>query len=325
MRINKHLLIFSGILILLLSSYLFVLVKFFPILFHQTFYYCREMAKTVSLHLPGDMGIIVFGLLIGTVLYTTLRLGMTLIQVYRFRQLLRKSVVLDTTLTPVLKRNKLMGKVFILHEAKPFAYCFGIHHPKIFLSSGLLAIVSKPELEIILRHEKYHLEHQDNLILLFAAIIESLFPFLPILTDLVRIFKTDRELLADRAAIQKSEDKDILTSILKKLLQYEPNSSASFVPAIADPDTLETRIKVLCSIPVRQYNIAKKNVVFSLIFAIFLLVLMSTPVNAIELHKNGLDAMIVCNENVSCESICNDPNLLKPQSNSSQRIFSPNK
>ncbi|MEP7167431.1 MAG: M56 family metallopeptidase [Candidatus Woesebacteria bacterium] len=275
------------------------------------------MAKTVALHLPGDMGIIVFGVLAGTALYTLFKLAMTLVRVYTFRLSLTKSVVCDDTLTSLLRRNNLEGKVFLLENTKPFAYCFGFRRPKIFLSSGLLAVVNKKELEIILRHEKYHLEHQDNFILLFARIVESFFPFLPILTDLIRMYKTDRELLADRAAIQKKEDKNILTSILKKLLQYEPVSTPSFAPAIADADTLETRIKVLCSIPVRHYKLERKNIYSSLIFAIMLVALMSTPVNAVELHKNGIDAMIVCNENVSCESMCSDRTLLKLQNNSS--------
>jgi beta-lactamase regulating signal transducer with metallopeptidase domain len=37
--------------------------------------------------------------------------------------------------------------------------------------------MSKEELEVILRHEKYHLEHRDGLTLLLATVVESLFPF----------------------------------------------------------------------------------------------------------------------------------------------------
>jgi len=314
MRINKHLFIFSSLSIFLITSYFFVLVKFFPILIHHTFYYCREMAKAISLNLPGNLGIIVFGTLIVLALYTAFKLFVTSVKVYKFRQLLSRSIDHDHNLADIFRALNLTGKVIVMHETKSYAYCFGVRNPKIFITTGLIALVSKKELVIILRHEKYHLEHRDNLILLLATFIESLFPFFPILTDFIRIYKTDRELLADQAAIQGEGDKRSLSSILKKLLQYEPATIPVLAPAIADADTLETRIKTLLSIKVNYRKFGKRNLVYSLAFVAVLIVLMGTPVHAVELHENGLDAMIVCNENVSCESVCKDRNLMKLQS-----------
>lgn len=314
MKINKHLLIFSSLLMILIAGYLFVLVKFFPILVHHTFYYCREMVKAVSLSLPGNLGTVVFGILIISVLYTAFKILATVIQVFKFRQLLSRSIVKDHKLFDIFKPLKLTGKVVVLREDKPFAYCFGIRKPKIFITTGLIALVDKKELEVILRHEQYHLEHRDNLILLVATFVESLFPFFPILTDLIRIYKTDRELLADQAAIQGGADKHSLSSILKKLLQYEPVTMPSLAPAIADTDTIETRIKSLLSMKVDYQRLGKRNTIISLAFVTILVALIGTPVNAVEVHENGLDALIVCNQNVSCESVCKDQHLMKLQS-----------
>ncbi len=314
MRINKHLVIFSSLLILLFASNFFVLVKFFPILVHHTFYYCQEMAKAISLKLPGNLGFVVFGILFVSVLYTIFRLVATFLQVYKFRQLLSKSIVKDHKLYDLFQTLELKGKVVVLGENKPFAYCFGVRKPKIFITTGLIAMIDRKELEIILRHEKYHLEHRDNLVLLLATFVESLFPFFPILTDLIHIYKTDRELLADQAAIQEETDKRSLSSVLKKLLQYEPVTIPALAPAIADVDTLETRIKSLLSIKVNYRKLRKRNLLFSSVFIAVLIALIGTPVNAVELHENGLDAMVVCNENVSCESACKDRSLMKLQS-----------
>ncbi|OGG15361.1 hypothetical protein A3D77_07515 [Candidatus Gottesmanbacteria bacterium RIFCSPHIGHO2_02_FULL_39_11] len=317
MRINKHLFIFSSLLFLLTASYFFVLVKFFPLLVHHTFYYCQEMAKVISLSLPGNWGVVVFGILIISVLYTAFKLFATIVQVYKFRQLLSRSIVKNHELSDIFKSLKLVDKVVVLHETKPFAYCFGVRNPKIFITIGLIAMVNRKELEVILRHEKYHLEHRDNLILLVATFIESLFPFFPILTDLIRIYKTDRELLADQAAIHREADKHSLSSILKKLLQYEPVTLPALAPAIADVDTLETRIKSLLSIKVDYPKLGKRNSLLSIISIAALMALMRTSVHAVELHRDGLDIMIVCNGNVSCESVCKDRNLIKSQSISS--------
>jgi beta-lactamase regulating signal transducer with metallopeptidase domain len=327
MKVNKHLAIFSSLLIFLTVGYFFVLVKFFPILVHHTFYYCREMAKTISLSFPGNLGTIVFGVLLVSVLYTAFRLAATVIKVYKFRQLLSRSVVKDQTLSKTLTALKLTDKVVVLRENRPFAYCFGIRTPKIYITTGLIALVNKKELEVILRHERYHLEHLDNLILLLATLLMSLFPFFPLLTDFIRIYKTDRELLADKAAIRGEDDKTSLSSVLKKLLQYEPIAIPALAPAIADTETIETRIKTLLSIKVNYRKLGKRNLVLSMAFAGMLMTLLGTPVNAIELHDKGLDAMVVCNENVSCESVCKNRTLLmskETQSFYSSKNFSTN-
>lgn len=294
MRINKHLFIFSSLLTLLTVSYSLVLVKFFPILVHHTFYYCREMAKAISLSLPGNLGVVVFGILIVSVLYTAFNLLATAVKVYKFRQMLSRSVVKDHKLTDIFRALKLVNKVVILRETKPFAYCFGILNPKIFLTTGLIAMVDRKELEVVLRHEKYHLEHRDNMVLLLATFVESLFPFFPILTDFIRIYKIDRELLADQAAIQGVADKSSLSSLLKKLLQYKPVTIPTLAPAIADADTLETRIKSLLSIKVDHRKLGKRNLFYSTVFVVVLITLMGTPIRAIELHDNGRDAIVVC-------------------------------
>lgn len=311
MTIPKHLLIFSSLLTLLVGSYSFVLLKFFPILVHHTFYYCREMAKAISLSLPSTPGVLIIGALILFSLYTIFKLLMTALQIYTFRQSLHQSVVYDHSYTHLFNTLAIGNDVIVLRENKPFAYCFGLWKTKIFITTGLIALVSRKELEIIIRHEKYHLDHKDNRILLLARLVESLFPFFPLLSDFVRIYKTERELLADQAAIQNEQDKRALSSVLKKLLQYEPPVAPAM--AIADVDTLETRIKSLLSIQVDYHTFRKKNMVFSSIFIFVLVLLLATPINAIELHNNGLDAMIVCNENVSCDSICQDKRFMSPQ------------
>lgn len=229
-------------------------------------------------------------------LYTVFKLLATIVQVYKFSHLLSRSVVKHHKLYDVFRALKLVNKVVVLHENKPFAYCFGTLNPKIFITTGLVAMVNKKELEVVLRHEKYHLEHRDNMVLLLATFVESLSPFFPILTDLIRIYKTDRELLADQAAIQEEMDKRSLSSVLKKLLQYEPVTIPALAPAIADVDTLETRIKSLLSIKVDYRKLGKKNLLYSAVFVIVLIALMVTPIHAVEFHENGQDAMIVCNK-----------------------------
>lgn len=329
MKINKYLVIFSGLLVFLATGSFFILTKFFPILVHHIFYRCQEMARTISLRLPGNLGTVVFGLLLVSVLYTAARLFATIINAYKFRRLLSRSVVKDYALSVASESLKLAGKVEVLSDDRPFAYCFGLRTPKIYITTGLLALVNEKELAVILRHEKYHLEHRDNLVLLFATLLTSLFPLFPVLKDLIRIYKTDRELLADNDAAHGSGNEDSLLSVLKKLLQYEPMAITALAPAIADTDTLEARIKSLLSIKVSYRNFSRINVFISVAFTVIFMTLLGTPVNAVELHEKDVDAMIVCSENVSCESVCKNRTLVSPDdvkpSYSSENSFTANK
>lgn len=295
MKINRYVLIFSGLLSILTASYFFVFMKFFPVLAHETLYYCREMAKALTFNLTHNYGTVFFGILLVSVLYSAFRLLTIIVRAYKFRQTLSRYTAGDCELN-------LSDEVVILREIKPLAFCFGILNPKIYISSGLIELANTKELEIVLRHEKYHLEHRDNLTSLFVTFIESLFPFFPVLKDLVRIYKTDRELLADMAAIKTESDKHFLSSILKKLLRYEPVTIPAFASAIADADTLETRIKSLLLIKVEYRKLKKINLIYSSIFAAMLSTLMVTPIRSQEFHSKNLDAVVVCNQEFSSRS-----------------------
>ncbi len=297
-------LIFSSLFALLITSYSFILVKFFPVLVHHTAYYCREMAKVITLNLPEYFGNITIGVLVITAIFSSFKLFVIVYKVSKFRKSLSRSISINPTFPAIAKTLNLSDKIVVLREDKPAAFCFGTRKPKIYITTGLIKIINKKELKIVLLHEKYHLEHNDNLVLLLATIAESLFPFFPVLSDIIRIYKTDRELLADQAAIQGGSDKRNLSSILKKLLQYEPLTRPAFAPAIADGDTLETRIKSLFSVKVDYRRLGKRNLFLSFVFVIVLIGLIRSPVIAVEIHRDGLDSMVVCGENVSCENIC---------------------
>jgi beta-lactamase regulating signal transducer with metallopeptidase domain len=181
--------------------------------------------------------------------------------------------------------------------------------------------MNKEELEVILRHEKYHLEHRDALTLLLATVVESLFPFFPIFSDFVKVYRTDREVKADQAAIRGAFDKRLLSEVLKKLLQYEPIVNPAFIPGIISVDTLEARIQSLLSLKTSYKILSRRNLLISLTSLIALVGLMVTPVNAVELHEDGHDVVILCSQTSSCESVCREHTLMQLQS--SRPLYSP--
>lgn len=321
-KINNYLLGFAGVLVFLAVSHFFVVFKYFQILIHHSIYYCQEMARALSLGLPGDLGKVIFGFLVLAVIFTLTRLLATIFKIYSFRRTLKEtSTKKYNDLNLLFQKLDLRDKVKIINQRKPLAFCFGIRVPNIYISTGLMQLMSKEELEVILRHEKYHLEHKDALTLLLATVVESLFPFFPILSDFIKVYRTEREVRADQVATGGKLGKDALSKVLKKLLQYEPVISPAFTPGIFSADTLEARVQSLLALKTSYKKIGGRNLLISLASLVALIGLMVTPVNAIELHEEGHDVIMLCNEISACESVCREHTLNELQS--SMPLYSP--
>lgn len=315
MKINNYLLGFAGILTFLTVSHFFIVYKYFQILIHHSIYYCQEMVKALSLELPRDLGKVAFGLLVLASLFTLIRMLGTIYNIYSFKKTLSKTKVRkEISLIYLLEKLDLREKVTIVNQKKPQAFCFGVFNPKIYISTGLLKLMSVNELEVILKHEKYHLENRDAFIMLLAALIESLFPFFPILSDFIKIYVTDREVKADQFATREKAGKKSLSIVLKKLLNYEPMINPAFIPGIISADTLEARIQSLLSLKTSYKTLGRRNLFISLVSVIALVGLVVTPVNAIEIHEEGHDVVMLCNKTSTCESKCPEHTLIQLQS-----------
>ncbi len=319
MKIHNYLLTFAGTLLFLTFGHAVVLFKYFQVLIHQGLYYCQEMAKSLNVELPGTYGKILASILVLAAVFTLIKLFGSVFKIFAFRRtLLKKKIERNEDLENFFASLGLQQKVMVFTQAKPQAFCFGIRNPKIYISSGLTHLMNRSELEVVLRHEKYHLEHRDTLTLLLAAIIESLFPFFPIISDFIKVYRTDREVAADNAAMTMASDRQSLKNVLKKLIQFEPDVHPAFFPAMMSADTLEARIRSMHSLDTVYKNIRLRSLFISLISLAALLGLMVTPVNAIELHEDGQDVVMLCNGSANCESVCRKETLQLLQSSQSQ-------
>ena len=311
--------VFSGTLIFLTFGHVVVIYKYFLVLIHHGLYYCQEMARSLNFRLPSEYGKILAGILILAVLFTLFKLFRSILNVFAFRKsLLYKKHELPDRLMSLFVALGIKENVLVFTQAKPQAFCFGIRNPKIYISTGLVQLMNKKELEVILRHEKYHLEHKDTLTLLLASVIESLFPFFPVVSDFIRVYRTDRELAADKAAITTSIDKFTMKEVLKKLLLYDPVAHPAYLPAIMSIDTLEARIRSMNLIDNTYKKIGLRNLGLSILSLVALLGLMVTSVNAIELHEDGRDVIMLCNDSAHCESVCRQQTLQQLQSSQSR-------
>lgn len=305
---NKSYIVALGMISLSVIGLLaLVCQKYLPFLFHSTIYYCQNIIRNVSVQLlPTQVGepffiglLIIFGLII--IRFFTLTHNFL-----KERKKFQHATFSDGELQKIAWGLRIENKVRVINDHKPLAICFGIFQPKIYISSGLLKIVNNGELRVILAHEKYHLESRDNLLMLIAFVIQSFFPFFPIIKDFIKHYRIQRELEADTYAITNQNENRFLISALEKLIRNEPQNALIASSGLGVFDTLETRIRYLVYKTKYRPRINIINGVVSGFFLFVLIILSLVPVQATDLHDRGNDVLMTCISSDKCSSICKD-------------------
>lgn len=329
-RANRYFLAFTGIFLTLGATIFVAFQKLSPLLTH-TVYYCQAFISSISLKIPHNLRLFlpIFAALIFLVFITKLTILYFSIKRLKKELVIKNKSYASYNSSPYKRFNLLVrelqlnNKAFLVTGGKPFAFCLGIMNPEIYISTALTKLVSPKELRAILLHEKSHLERKDTATMFLAKVTEFLFPFFPIISDLVESFILEREIRADKAAVDGSGSSKPLSSALKKLLLYDSPDSFSYVPSIGQSKTLETRIMTLInkSAPYRKFN--SLNVVISLLSVAILSLVIFSPVNAMELHdqEQGEDVMMVCLSGGECNAWCKQNDTVVPMTKASNASY----
>lgn len=127
------------------------------------------------------------------------------------------------------------------------AFSLGIWHPRIWLSTGLLALLTDEELVAVLQHEAHHCRQRDPLRLLITRLISDIFFFIPVLRNLADYNHLAQEMAADARAIKVMGDTLPLASALHKLLTRPDAPLPAAGIAISQLNITERRILALVS------------------------------------------------------------------------------
>lgn len=115
-------------------------------------------------------------------------------------------------------RLKLASNLDLVGAAVPFAFCHGLLHPRICVSTGLVHLLTPAELEAVLLHEDDHRRRRDPLLLLVTdALVHALF-FIPVLRDLQARYDAVKEFDADAAAVHQHGGLEPIAGALYKVL-----------------------------------------------------------------------------------------------------------
>lgn len=303
-KINSNLIKFLGLALVLGGAVALLVFKFFPIFSHKTIYYCQSFLNGNLINVPPVFHAIILVttslLFIGIII----KLAIVLVKGYLFKKHLTGRRVISEKLKPILEELCLIKKVSVIDDRSPFAFCLGLRNPHIYISTKTIGMMTENELKAILLHEKYHLLKRDGLIMQIASLTKIIFPFFPIISDMIQGYKLNREINADKEVISKL-GKAPLISVLTKLLTF-PTVPMLTAAAIADADTVESRIK---AISLNQYsNIKYKrlNLLISLVSLIIFSLFLVIPVQASEIHVKDKSTMMLCLNDEQCAALCRE-------------------
>lgn len=260
--------------------------------------------------IPYYLSMVPFALLFVVLAISFIKFFILSFKVQFLKLKLKGNTTVNHDTNKLINRLGLKGKATLIKSDKQFAFCLGVRTPKIYFSTGLVSQLSIKELEAVLRHEQYHLENRDTFIMIVASVAHSLFPFFPLVSDLIKRYRIEREIEADKFAVTKIGDQSSLISALKKLLAF-PTIETVAVAAIADQDTLEPRIYSLVNKPYVRRQFRIRHLLITLFSSVVLATILVMPVHAKELHHEEHDVMMLCTDGACMNACTSEKNLNK--------------
>lgn len=209
---------------------------------------CYVLSQLLPLVAVAWVVMLVRTTIIATILISVGFVCQQLWRTYRVLAQLQATVQLAQTTTPNLLVAQctaagLRYPVVTVATPTPLAFCAGLVTPHIYLSTGLIEILSDKELRAVLLHEAFHCARYDPLRTLLAESIATALFFLPVVAEWRDLFVTSLELAADRHAMHVS-GRWCLAGALHKLLTYPqvPTFSTTRVAGIAGISATEARL-----------------------------------------------------------------------------------
>ena len=172
--------------------------------------------------------------------------------------------------------NRSKDDIYVIQHDEPIAYTVGFLKPTIVISTNLIELLDKAELEAVIHHESAHQKYNDPLKVFILQMISEVMWYIPLTKWCYENYKIMVELVADEYAVNRMGSQEGLGSALLKLIKtcIHNRSSAPVLVPFSD-GTVNFRIKQLLepefSIPVKCPLI---SIVVSINMIVFLMMLM---------------------------------------------------
>jgi hypothetical protein len=110
----------------------------------------------------------------------------------------------------------------VIDDERPQAFCAGLLKPRVYVSSGTVALLDEAALDAVLAHEAHHATRRDPLRLAVGRVLARGLFFVPGLAELVRRQQDLAELGADESAISASPESR--SALARAMLTFSDSS-----------------------------------------------------------------------------------------------------
>ena len=135
--------------------------------------------------------------------------------------------------------------VVFLNLAPVHAFSMGFWRPRLWLTVGLVNLLTDDELSAVLAHEAHHCRQRDPLRLLIIRTLKAAFFCLPPVGHLAEAAELQQELAADQSAISHLGSDLPLLCTLQKLLKQGSTGVVSSLVAYSPFNVTEARLRRL--------------------------------------------------------------------------------
>jgi Peptidase family M48 len=125
---------------------------------------------------------------------------------------------------------------WVVDDERPHAFCAGLFHPRVYVSSGAVALLDESALDAVLAHEAHHARCHDPLRLAAGRVLARALFFVPGLRELVRRQQALAELGADESAINAAAEH---RSALARAMLTFADSPGPATPVGIDPGRID--------------------------------------------------------------------------------------
>lgn len=126
--------------------------------------------------------------------------------------------------------------VFVIDDERPEAFCAGLWRPRVYITTGALALLDPPAQSAVLAHERHHARRRDPLRLAASRVIARSLFFLPAIRELRRGHQMLAEASADESSVKAAAgDRSALARALLSFAEAPAaEGSAGVDPARVD-------------------------------------------------------------------------------------------
>lgn len=127
---------------------------------------------------------------------------------------------------------QLLHGALLIADAQPRAFCAGLIRPRVYLTTGAVAILDDGALRAVLAHEDHHARRHDPLRLAAGRVLTSALFFLPGLGQLAERQQALAELSADESAVSAAPANR--SALARAMLSFSENPASAHCTGV-DP------------------------------------------------------------------------------------------